>query len=507
MELGKDIITVGPDGVPCAYQLKGVDGGRLTLSRFRDDLERQLPSLVNTKINHPSVDTKRHHRAFIVINGDLDEEVQTSIDLFNRSQEDAGFTDRKVQTIVKGQLFGYFKELQSDFWATNLTDVKTYLELILAEGNEQLPREDLCSLFDDALPLDVGERPSDNKCLRSLAGCAVTCASAISSFTNRGNHLAEFEAWTLFWSYSMGLATRWNLPNRLIRFAIETSSQAMFTSLGRLCDELMERDGFIEGDIVADSPLYHVRMTHLLGLVGLYGLWLQENIRQGTPSPIGHLEFAVRFTLEQQPNMQLWGEYCIPQVLAWFFFRQSVEVSPKHDRLLSDLVALLSRSNHPNSEHCLPNPYYDPETWMPYSLGLATKPIRDSFQGRSYYLEPLVHLLARCNRRVEMAGLFPDVTRIAHSHYQPEEQWHFCRYNNGDKGILHDQFLVPPHSWKELQAAAGESEGLDLPTRIRQYPRHALALLMVMPHRASSSFVRWLATQMDDAASDKSWVY
>lgn len=32
IEMGKDILTVAPDGVPCAFQLKGTHGGKLSMN-------------------------------------------------------------------------------------------------------------------------------------------------------------------------------------------------------------------------------------------------------------------------------------------------------------------------------------------------------------------------------------------------------------------------------------------------------------------------------------------
>ena len=71
MEMGKDILAIDPDGVPCAYQLKGVEGGgRITLAQWRNDLSKQMHPLVHRKIVHPSI-PNQPHRSFIVINGDL----------------------------------------------------------------------------------------------------------------------------------------------------------------------------------------------------------------------------------------------------------------------------------------------------------------------------------------------------------------------------------------------------------------------------------------------------
>ena len=67
IEFGKDIITVGPDGIPCAFQLKGHPGGRMTLTDFRE-VRPQLAELVENPIAHPGVPQKRH-RCYLVTNG------------------------------------------------------------------------------------------------------------------------------------------------------------------------------------------------------------------------------------------------------------------------------------------------------------------------------------------------------------------------------------------------------------------------------------------------------
>jgi len=54
MEMGKDVLAIAPDGMPCAFQLKGADSGKITLSKWRDDLSRQIVPLTQTKIIHPS---------------------------------------------------------------------------------------------------------------------------------------------------------------------------------------------------------------------------------------------------------------------------------------------------------------------------------------------------------------------------------------------------------------------------------------------------------------------
>ena len=50
MELGKDIITIAPDGTPCVFQLKT---GNISLSRWQTKVSPQTFDLILGKINPP----------------------------------------------------------------------------------------------------------------------------------------------------------------------------------------------------------------------------------------------------------------------------------------------------------------------------------------------------------------------------------------------------------------------------------------------------------------------
>ena len=63
MELGKDIITIAPDGTPCVFQLKT---GNISLSRWQTKVSPQTFDLILGKINHPSIDNSKQHRSYLV---------------------------------------------------------------------------------------------------------------------------------------------------------------------------------------------------------------------------------------------------------------------------------------------------------------------------------------------------------------------------------------------------------------------------------------------------------
>lgn len=504
-EFGKDILAIGPDGVPCAYQLKGVDGtGKMSLSKWNDDLGKQVSPLVNLSIDHPSVPPGRPHRAYIVINGELQEEVFLAIAAFNRNLVNEG-RDRKVEVIVRGQLFQWFKELQSEFWATNLGDLKTYLELYQEDGRGQLPKRKLASLFESSLPFGSADEkvPSVAEATKSIAGCAIICASSISAFTNAKNHVAEFEAWTMYWGYVLGLVEKWSLPRKEVQFAIDVALEAMYSALGRLCDELMDRQKYSEGNILADRPMYEVRMTHLLGLMGIYGLWRDARIRSGVEEEDDdRRSFLRRFVEERSKHLALWGEYAIPQFLACNFYRRTFDATQNTDYLYAVLIEGIVKLNG-EQNGLLPNPYYDAETYFPHHLGLEPDPLEDSFKGSSYYLEGLLHLLIKTNLKQRIRDIFPSVTRLSTRQYIPDEQWQYYFFRTHDVGRTAQRFMQPPHKWSVLREVAHECQGDDLPQLIKEFPLGYLCFLCVYPHRVNSSGLRWLDSKLEESRSSK----
>lgn len=498
MEMGKDILAIAPDGVPCAYQLKGVGGGRMSLGTWRSELGQQVWPLVNGKIVHSSITSQQQHRSFVVINGDFDEEVLREIDDINRSNANAGFPERTLQTITKGQLFQMMKELQSDFWATQLTNVKTYLEMFLEDGRGQLPKEKLAALFEAGMPFRV-DAATINQCERAIIGCAIICASAISSYTAQANHVAEFEAWTLFMSYQLALVERWQIPVDKLKHCLAIAEEAIFSSLERLCDELREREQFVEGDTLLDWRVYRARMTHLLGLMGVYGLWCRFRDRsEDANSP--RAQFLGSFCRNHSKSLHLWGEYAVPQILANGLFRRTFDASLHYEKMLFGLIQSIASSNMPKldgEEKPLHNPYYEPEVALPVFLGFEKCQEKDSFVGSSFYLEGLLHLLVRCNFKEGVRELIPAVTHIDERWFTPESPWQFFVFKNSEDGAEHCRIKSPPYRWQSLREISADCRGEDVPGALKGSFMTYMCILIVMPHRVTAGTLRWLVNEVE----------
>ena len=494
MEMGKDIITIAPDRTPCAFQLKA---GNISLAKWRTEVSPQIEDLVVGKINHPSVDNSKHHRSYLVTNGNIAEEVTRAIDDRNRTWENQNQPYLHLQTIVRGELLGKAKTLGTDLWPSELTDIKTLLEMFLENGKGVLPKEKLASLFESAFRFDNEIAPSENHCRRTIASTALLCAIATSSFTNENNHVAEIEAWMLYIAYVFALVEKWKLSGNTYKGELEIATQSLYNSLANLCDEIKKREEFIEGDILADSYIYKVRITWLLGLMGIYAL-----SRRRDETPKNEVDdFLREFCKEQRHHLELWGEVAVPQFLAFFWYFRKIDATPEPDVLLRCLISSICKLNHPNSKVFLANPYYEAEDILPHLftpiLGPAADPLEETFIGNSYALEGLVHLFVRRNWKQTMKCLWPGVTKLDFVSFEPEDFCEFYRWRS-EKGINKIASPKRTQDWEKLKALSFESEGDCIPSTIKNDPILLLLFLCVYPHRMNAEIMRWLDTQMKE---------
>ena len=490
MELGKDIITINRHGTPCAFQLKT---GNISLSKWRSEVNPQIDDLVYGQINHPSVDNSRPHISYLVTNGNIEEEVSRAIDDRNRTWKDRGLP-YCLKTIVRGQILEKATNLGIDLWPTELIEIKTLLEMFLESGQGVLPKEKLASLFESTFPLkplDNGKTPSQKHCKRVISSAAILCAIATSNFSNEKNHVAEIEAWVLYISYVLALAERWELSTKVYENEFEIATHSIYNSLANLCDEIKERKEFIEGDPLADSYVYNVRVTWLLGLMSIYALWRASN---GEPKDEAD-DFLREFCKERRIQLNLWGEAAIPQLLAFLWYFRKINGTREQDDVLDGLISVICEENGPKGRRPLANPYYEAEDILPHRLGVAEEPLIDSFRGQSYALEGIMHLYVRRNWKQRMKSLWPNVTRLMYLFFEPENLCDFYRWRNKTGK---NWTVSPQHTqdWEELRELASESDGACIPPSIKNHPILLLLFLCVYPHRMNAEILRWLDTQM-----------
>lgn len=395
-----------------------------------------------------------------------------------------------------------------------MTDAKTLLELYLHDGRDVFPKAKLASLLEATLPFEKtadGESQPKTVCNRAIASAAVLTALVLSSFTERQNHVAEIEAWTMYVAYTLGLAERWALEPKHYEAEVKIALQAIKNKLTDLAQEIAERRGIAEGLVSADEPFREIRRHWLAGLLCVLVLWRKTE----NEDPDGLERSIAHFANESLKRLYLWGEAQLPQLLAAYWYQRLVNARPgEADRLLGLLVRQVCVASNPSRQEVLADVYTEAGEWLPHVadqqleelLGddtlrgyrLAKQPPEAAWKGYSHVLEGLVHLLVQQNWKEMVKGLWPDVTRTNWHSFEFDEPWHFYRWRN-ETGAQKVVIPMRTQRWEELKTSADDSSGAELPVLIRQRPIFALLFLFVYPHRTSAALLRWLNVELKQA--------
>jgi hypothetical protein len=464
-EDGKDLLAIDPDGNPCAFQIKGAEGGKITQKAWASFIP-QITRLVELPIKHPSINPDLPRRTFFVTTGELDEEVRTEIETRNIDWNNRKLP--KLEVIVKGELLQRFKSLQSNFWPENLSYERDLLGFYLADGASNINKKGFSRFVSSLLPLN-GENPGNQICKRSLASAGIFTAYALMPFEQQQNHASIVEKHLLEEKYWRG--------------SFEIASHAIENSLENLWGELKNRKHFTEGNPLVDGLFYRGRMTKLLGLASAYGI-IKSHQDTNWKS-----EEVYKFISEHQKEVILWGEAAAPQILALYWFLKINSLSYNSDYLLFDMIGAICQVNE--QANGIPDPYHDFGEIMETLLKLSETSTPEIYKGRSYILESLIQLFARREWRGALADMWNLITHIDFAEFIPPNPSDFCFWYLED-GLFKLTKPEMPQSWKKLQEQAKKTDTSNIPNLLKENPGLLLLFSIVFPHRLNKNVVKFL---------------
>lgn len=502
IEFGKDIITIGPDGVPCAFQLKGHPGGRMTLTDFRD-VRPQLTELVENPIAHPGVPRKRH-RCYLVTNGQTDEVVQRALIDMNQDLESRGFGPHRIELWERGRLLEMATRLGASLWPSEIEDLNVFLDLLVHRGDDLLPLAKFHRLFQRILrleetatkPLKVGELK------RHITSAAMLTAVALRNFSAKDNHFATVSAWVMFSAYAISACERHG-----VRFAsaaaksVSIAKTEILDALASMCEEIRANEKLAPHTGLEIAPMYKARATLIYGLMSAYWLWASEE--QSWPIK-EHSEFLRSWLPKNFEGSYLWGEAAVPQFLAHYWFLSRTDASWNSERhQLASLVTGVIFLNLTQPHREFPGPYFSFEDCMKHKLATfldtGDDPLRDeSVRGTSFMAEGLLHLLVSANLKQTAKGLWPPFTQLGLMRFDPDQTWQYCLYRN-DGGLNR---MIQPSStkaWTDLVEEARDCRGTGIPAALRAESFILLLFLLSMPYRATPDAIRFLGRQLGTA--------
>ena len=409
----------------------------------------------------------------------MEEEVRLEILHQNSDRKRRGLPELEV--IVKGELLRRFFDLQDELWPTKLSFEKEILELYLSDGHGYLDKPKLTTFLEGVL-FQGGLKQVE--ITRKMASAAIFTSYALSPYSALENHVALVEGWTILLSCMISLAEKTRLPPRTWKDQAEIVLHAIDNYLEDLYVELMQAKHFVTGDPLVDAPFYRARFTWLLSLLCIFMIRKKRINPKWDPE-----DWMVRFVVDNQRQLELWGEGAVPQLLAVIWWFDIMQYEHLADRLLFAITKGIVGSN--NKGNGLLDPYHPLAKVVMIKQGLGEQDTQSIYKNRSYVLEGLIELLVRRGWRGALAEIWRPLTSIHNARFDPERTYQYCLWHC-EEGLMQTSFPQSPQSWAHLVQQSSTHNINNIPKYLQKNPDILLLFLIVYPHRLQTDVMKYL---------------
>lgn len=449
VEYGKDVIAIAPDGVPCAFQLKGNPGGALNLKQYRD-IVPQLLEMVNQRMGHPSV-PEAPHRSYLVTNGRIEEEVTDAIDKSNALNERDGVGHRRLETVSREQVLSWAGGLEHSLWPSEVTEVKILLEIFTEGGGGEFPTEKFHELLTPLLKVHTDgteAKIAAEDFKRRVASAALLTSVALKSFSEAGNHWATITAWTMLGTYLIAAAEKHGRPIKDIKDELDIAEDAIRDALAQLFEEAEPHKGaLLQGNPATDFVIREWRDNLLNGLFSIYwldgnrtGVWNRENLKERLEA----------FISTYPDCFEVWGEGAMPPRLLHLMYLKKVGREAEYQSGVTALADVLLTKP-------LYQPYYPAEKVLQQQLADTLeipKPIKEDLPNEpkdSYFTDVMLSQLALAGQKEECASRWPAFTHVGARRFIAPHQWMHCLWRT-EVGENHQTMLPETGEWADIVA-------------------------------------------------------
>ena len=403
MEQGKDIITLDKDGECCGYQLKT---GDIDLKKWREILG-EIRELMELPVVHPSVDKSKVHKAFLVTNGEITDEVRIQIDQMNEDNQRKGRQYSYLDVINGKRLLKEFIDAQGGFIPKELEDFDLFLKLFLADGADFLPKEKYFKFLNKVIFKQIhGQRAN---AANAISSSIILVAYALHPYQIKENSYALFEAWTILAGSIVRYAKKTGLGKEDWLDSYNLAFGEMIRNLSILKEEMLQREDFLEGDWRGDGGLvYRARATIVLG-----GVAALEIHRFHSEKGYVTDERVLKRIRENIRLLWLWGESAFPYLFSVIKYLEISNERVLAQSFLNGLFVGIMRENAWDKEDGLSNPYYAINDIFEALFGISAQTIDlKEFSGTSYMLRIFIHMQARRNQRQILQDNWRKLSRI-----------------------------------------------------------------------------------------------
>jgi hypothetical protein len=478
MEQGKDVITVDQDDNYHAYQLKTGDINQVAFRAIKGEIDE----LVERAIVHPSVDKTRGHRAYLVLNGEITDEVRFLIDQMNADNKRRGRKVAYLDVINEQGLLQDFLAAQGQFLPQEIDQLNTLLAVYNADGTDFLPTRLVFRFFEQGNFLDASV--SKQNARNIIAGSVIIMGYLLAPFQRAENTYALFEGWTILAGCMIRYAHRVGLAERDWISSLELVRTQLRRSLTDLYEEVESRQDFLEGEVSVDgADLYRARVTIVLGVLSTW----QLNLPAARSVENKDL---VTLIINNRNRLLLWGESAFP---LFFSIAKYLELAGEREHAADILTAVLDSiaTEFTKREGIgLAPPYYSVSTVLAAELGTNGAHRSDlNSSGGSFSVCPTLECLARRGAREQVAQLWKKVSLVPVREFNPKDAFDLFSWRVTD-GTNLTRFFEHSQSWAKLRADA-----LEIPKNLEDLSPYQDILhyfTIVCPYRATTDVIKIL---------------
>lgn len=479
-EHGKDIIAFDNKNFSCAFQLKT---GDMNSSVWRQ-IYPEITELVEYPIEFPSIITTKKHRAILVTNGKITDEVKTKINALNR-----GYSRRKLprlELITGKELLQKFIRAQGSFLPNEPRQMRDFFELYLSDGRLNI-NEEKFSNFIKGILFEETQKENNIIILRRITGSLLFTKYALYPYEKCNNHISIIKGLILFCSYLFALVEKTSLPKKYWESSYQLCWHAIKEHLEELKEEVIKRNNrFLEGNLTGDGGIvYKTRVTIIFGWLSAY-----ELIQKAEDSSYTFDKSISDLIKDNFPhNFCLWGESATANFIMMGLFLSSLNEKEMATKVYEHVLTQIAIANNYESEKGLPDPYYSAEQVLAYLCKIPDYEIDlKSFIGTSYTLKTLIELLVREGKRDVLEKLWPPISKIQYCEYNPKPVWHTYFWRSEEGSEIQSPY-ESPQSWGKLNKEASAKPS-NLPKIIEKNKNFLMLFLLTFPHRVKSDLVK-----------------
>jgi hypothetical protein len=424
--------------------------------------------------------------------------VRLSIKALNDGYKSRGFVPLHV--ISGDELLKWFIDAQGQFLPNKPHGIRSFLELYMADGRENICEEKYADYVRDLLTPEDQAGETDRVTQRRIAAALMLTKYSLLSTECVENHVSVCVSIAILMAHICYVAEMRCLKSHFWSSSLDLCWHIVLDELAALKDEVMElNNDFVEGNLVGDGDLiYKARTTILLGWLSAYQLILQCN----QEDHVIDRDLLDMIGTNFPDHTYFWGESASIHFLMMVFVNDRAGNHEQADMIrasiLRELVSCNSLKNKTTNAK--------PDTYCSVDQALAAEySIPDSeldyneFKGSAYTLQTWIDCVVRANLKSLLKELWYDITYILDCEFYPDPvvNFYLWRSPGGENSYRNNAY---PEKWSSLVTTAFRDPH-GVPSLLEENLNLLILFLMAYPHRTCSNALRLLDIR-DDCGND-----